>query len=732
MNLTTDSKEEGHMYTQEQMGDQIELLNQANAGFEEKMSRMVAMMELIQTTLATGNSTTSVKPEPGETKILSLAHKGVKDITDLIRSKGEKQEIIDSAKAIEPLEEKDGVINTSLFKAKFEDYLDTLGLKQAVAGIQISQIDITNDQETVEVNQSKINQLLALDSLKPLLRQAHSKLKGSIKGNLYQSLVMDPDSEAENFFTLWHRVCRLVGNTGTLNESIFLMADWEKLRMEGGRRLSEHYALIDKIANRVNMIQGKEIFGDFHKIARLKTTLEDFPIFQQPLSMHTSTQDKNWTRVKAEFFKFSPRSSSGEELPISPATTPAHIANSADANTNICKLPNHGGHLAKDCRAKRFTGKSNPNNECMQWVNHGKCTWTTNPKNKSKNGCRFNHGPGTKGKGNWDATKRTVSPEAEANTATTIPNPDENKDVQDNNESLKKQVLSLTKIVKGMFTSAANSTGTAQTTPTHVPQTFISILEQPEDTTDCFGWCGTAEADKTNDAATERTTKENPWHPLTTLQEVEEDEDSESDISDEEDEFVPETHTPKPTLQNQAGSNQPSLNFEKKSSALPLSYGFTLIFRPLTLILLLLTVLSSGVYEGEANVVGTTQPHPSQHEILLDTGCTDSATGFLDWLMKRLPTNWTMSTANNSKSKATCRGTAIIAGLPLKLVHVPDFKRTLISWTDLNDMGYTATMGANKIDIFTDKGKFWTTVNKGKDRLWHFTAAEQEQVTALN
>ena len=91
-----------------------------------------------------------------------------------------------------------------------------------------------------------------------------------------------------------------------------------------------------------------------------------------------------------------------------------------------------------------------------------------------------------------------------------------------------------------------------------------------------------------------------------------------------------------------------------------------------------------------------------------------------------------MSTANNGKSKATCRGTASIAGLPLKLVHVPDFKRTLISWTDLNDLGYTGTMGANKIDIFTDKGKLWTTVNKGKDRLWHFTEAEQEQAAALN
>ena len=140
--------------------------------------------------------------------------------------------------------------------------------------------------------------------------------------------------------------------------------------MEGGRRLSEHYALIDKIANKVNAIQGKEIFGDFHKIARLKTTLENFPIFHTPLSMHTSSQDKNWESVKAEFFKFTPRSSSGEELPISPVTTPtAHIANAADANKNAtCKLPNHGGHLAKDCRAKRYHGLAEPIKQRMYAV----------------------------------------------------------------------------------------------------------------------------------------------------------------------------------------------------------------------------------------------------------------------------------------------------------------------------------------------------------------------------
>jgi hypothetical protein len=86
-----------------------------------------------------------------------------------------------------------------------------------------------------------------------------------------------------------------------------------------------------------------------------------------------------------------------------------------------------------------------------------------------------------------------------------------------------------------------------------------------------------------------------------------------------------------------------------------------------------------------------------------------------------------MSTANNGKSKASCRGQATIARLRLNMVHVPDFRRTLISWTDLNDMGMTAAMGNNKIEIFDINGKLWTTVNKGNDRLWHFTEVEQEQ-----
>ena len=45
-------------------------------------------------------------------------------------------------------------------------------------------------------------------------------------------------------------------------------------------------------------------------------------------------------------------------------------------------------------------------------------------------------------------------------------------------------------------------------------------------------------------------------------------------------------------------------------------------------------------------------------------------------------------------------------------------------------MGLTATMGGDKIDIFGRNGQLWTTVHKGKDRLWHFTEVEKEQATA--
>ena len=115
------------------------------------------------------------------------------------------------------------------------------------------------------------------------------------------------------------------------------------------------------------------------------------------------------------------------------------------------------------------------------------------------------------------------------------------------------------------------------------------------------------------------------------------------------------------------------------------------------------------------------------HAILLDTGCTDSSSGLLNWLKNRMPSKFTMKTANSGISPASCKGTATLCNLELQVLHVPDFNHTLISWSDLDDMGMVMKSEQKKIQIFYPDGKLWTTVTRQSDRLWHFGEVEEEQ-----
>ena len=84
-----------------------------------------------------------------------------------------------------------------------------------------------------------------------------------------------------------------------------------------------------------------------------------------------------------------------------------------------------------------------------------------------------------------------------------------------------------------------------------------------------------------------------------------------------------------------------------------------------------------------------------------------------------------MLTANKGKSIATEKGELDIKGIGIGTLNVKDFTKTLVSWSDLADLGITGTLGKTEIKLFTPDGKPWTTVTRGADRLWHFTEAEE-------
>ena len=86
-----------------------------------------------------------------------------------------------------------------------------------------------------------------------------------------------------------------------------------------------------------------------------------------------------------------------------------------------------------------------------------------------------------------------------------------------------------------------------------------------------------------------------------------------------------------------------------------------------------------------------------------------------------------MFTASRSSNLSTKEGTLTIEGLPVRVSVVPTFDKTLVSLGELDKMGITWTGGQGKWTLYQQDGTLWTTLHLGKDNLYHFTAAEQQQ-----
>ena len=146
---------------------------------KELMQQMALMIQQLQPQL---QPNVKVKKEP----VLTSTPKFSVDILDLVEEPGTKQQVAESAKNVDFLEEKDGTINAELFKAKFLDFLEACGLKEAELSVNSSQIDVETEEELFVLNQSKVFTLLNDTAVgrKATWRYVHTKLKGSIKGNL--------------------------------------------------------------------------------------------------------------------------------------------------------------------------------------------------------------------------------------------------------------------------------------------------------------------------------------------------------------------------------------------------------------------------------------------------------------------------------------------------------------------------------------------------------------------
>ena len=179
-----------------------------------KMDRMFALMEQLVKPMQ------SVKQEPkiGSTPILNLSPNRPEikrtlyfstnkkpppppplpdnEILGLVKEKFAKESIIRTANSTVQL----STTNGEFFVAKFMDYLESLGLKQAVLATRSQCIDPKNNKETEKVNKSRIN-ILRTHKKAPWA-EAHLQLKSLLTTEMYKELVINKDKEGTQDFSL--------------------------------------------------------------------------------------------------------------------------------------------------------------------------------------------------------------------------------------------------------------------------------------------------------------------------------------------------------------------------------------------------------------------------------------------------------------------------------------------------------------------------------------------------
>lgn len=687
--------------------------------------------------------------KPVRIQVVKTESKTVTDLKTLMQERGGKVEISVAAKGIIPLESKEGKINSQIFSSKFGTYLQACGVKQVVEALQTVCIDVETDTETAALNLKQIEELLADTKHQITWRELFTKLKSSIscdgEGNLYETLVLNHEKDPnENFFTLWFRICQLTGQTGSKHEVSTLMEQWSNLVFKNNTRLSDLLASIDKIASQVNTISGKEIYTDMLKIDKLKSCLykRDFDTgettilfkdFAYPLQALIANPDKSWATVKVEFLRHAPKDNMGAERTNQQSVpkTEEGLANAASARLVKCSHCKKMGHTADVCRSKNkhYSGYSTPNKECKSWVLEGKCGWKANTRhNPAGNPCRYNHSPSTRNTKNWSPNcPPTIPPpgaEGAANEATT------SQQNQDGFAALSSQIQALTAALTAQqhlstvnATRQVNTVQSTQAPTSHAPQTNYTSVFVPKDEPSGSVHLphGFASLVHRNNFDTLSDLDDEPVPDLITDSEEDSDEDSDSEMPD------PITG---PKKESEEDSNEDQVESNHRpgklcSPAQPPSSGPNVLYSFYLLLTSMMTLFGSMFTkrtQGAANV-----GIHATHAILLDTGCTDSSSGLLNWLKNRMPSKFTMKTANSGVSSASCKGTATLCNLELQVLHVPDFNHTLISWSDLDDMGMVMKSEQKKLQIFYPDGKLWTTVTRQSDRLWHFGEVEEEQ-----
>jgi hypothetical protein len=139
-----------------------------------------------------------------------------------------------------------------------------------------------------------------------------------------------------------------------------------------------------------------------------------------------SIDTATWSEFSQRFDPYKPKGKNGEEIVLgepdgeNDGEDRTELANAATNHIRFsretCSFCKRRGHTVEECRTKKYSGFSVPNNNCKQWVMNGRCTWET----QTGKPCRFVHNPQQRDIKTWAANSKRSEQKALETTSNSI------------------------------------------------------------------------------------------------------------------------------------------------------------------------------------------------------------------------------------------------------------------------------------------------------------------------
>lgn len=618
------------------------------------------------------------------------------DVLALIKEKFSKEAIVRAANSTVVLQHSNGEI----FISRFMDYMETMGLKQALMATRVQCIDPETNKATEEASNQRIHALRTHS--KAPWAEAHVQLKSLLTPDMYEELVINKDKDGkQDFFDLWNLCLQKTGNKRTCDTMMMKRDQFDKLKLNKGVFLSTFLSNLEALADDVNRLGGSLHITNFERNRKLYNEAKKYKRFNNICDLVLPEIDTaTWKAFSQRFDPYKPKGKHGEEVALGEpdgdneegedrtemanaatndlgAGNRTRVTNRTPKECTFCKRK---GHTVDECRSKKYNGYSVPNRNCRQWVMNGRCTW----EQETGKQCKFEHNQLTRNQKNWEANLKRSEQKAidSSNLATTADDTEEQSA-----NGVTTDVDGIIELVDGIPSGWTH----------HIHHNPFGVLTEEEE----------QENQQQLTKKKEATEQENQ-RPVT-----EEKKEKESTVKP-----APETGI------------EPVTASKIKSSKLTtvcvwLLSLFTALW-PSHLISCSVKTRRKKRTVNKAQALHATDKQKSA-TVILDSGCSKSNHPTQQGLQKITTKLVRMFTATNSSTLSTKEGTLMIEGLPVRVSVVPTFDKTLVSLGELDKMGITWTGGNRKWELYHQDGTLWTTLQLGKDNLYHFTAAEHQQ-----